>query len=127
MPGPAIGFLQEVLRWWDRWLKNVDNGIDHEPQLNAYIMENVPPDAGHRVRSGQWITQTTPPTPESIAQRWFLGDGQLRTKGFKSAPVMIDSPLSCGLCSGEYMPWYTSGFSPQLAMDQREDDAKSVS
>jgi len=126
MPGPAIGFLQEVLRWWDRWLKNVDNGIDHEPQLNAYIMENVPPDAGHRVRSGQWITQATPPTPESIAQRWFLGDGQLSTRTFDSAPVMIHSPLSCGLCSGEYMPWYTSGFSPQLAMDQREDDAKSI-
>ena len=25
-PGPAIGFLQECLRWWDRWLKGVDTG-----------------------------------------------------------------------------------------------------
>ena len=23
VPGPAIGFLQECLRWWDRWLKGV--------------------------------------------------------------------------------------------------------
>ncbi|MGD8582361.1 MAG: CocE/NonD family hydrolase, partial [Gammaproteobacteria bacterium] len=22
VPGPAIGFLQECLRWWDKWLKN---------------------------------------------------------------------------------------------------------
>ena len=27
-PGPAIGFLQECLRWWDRWLKGEDTGID---------------------------------------------------------------------------------------------------
>ena len=27
-PGPAIGFLQESLRWWDRWLKGTENGID---------------------------------------------------------------------------------------------------
>ena len=27
-PGPAIGFLQECLRWWDHWLKGVADG-DH--------------------------------------------------------------------------------------------------
>ena len=30
-PGPAIGFLQEALRWWDHWLKGVDTGIMDEP------------------------------------------------------------------------------------------------
>ena len=24
VPGPAIGFLQEALRWWDHWLKGMD-------------------------------------------------------------------------------------------------------
>ena len=28
LPGPAIGFLQECVRWWDRWLKGLDTGID---------------------------------------------------------------------------------------------------
>ena len=32
LPGPAIGFLQEAVRWWDRWLKGMDNGIDREPK-----------------------------------------------------------------------------------------------
>src|SRR5204862_523556 len=27
VPGPAIGFLQETLRWWDQWLKGNDTGI----------------------------------------------------------------------------------------------------
>jgi predicted acyl esterase len=25
-PEPRIGFLQEAKRWWDRWLKGIDNG-----------------------------------------------------------------------------------------------------
>jgi predicted acyl esterase len=34
-PGPAIGFLQESIRWWDYWLKGIDNGIMAEPNLRA--------------------------------------------------------------------------------------------
>lgn len=31
VPEPAIGFLQECLRWWDYWLKGVETGIMDEP------------------------------------------------------------------------------------------------
>ncbi|HEY5738795.1 MAG TPA: CocE/NonD family hydrolase, partial [Gammaproteobacteria bacterium] len=31
IPGPAIGYLQEALRWWDHWLKGSDDGIMDEP------------------------------------------------------------------------------------------------
>ena len=31
VPGPAIGFLQEEVRWWDHWLKGIDTGIMDEP------------------------------------------------------------------------------------------------
>ena len=27
VPGPAIGFLQEATRWWDRWLRDRDTGV----------------------------------------------------------------------------------------------------
>ena len=27
-PGPRIGFLQETLRWWDRWLRDMPNGVE---------------------------------------------------------------------------------------------------
>ena len=33
LPGPLIGFLQEILRWWDYWLKGVDTGVMDEPML----------------------------------------------------------------------------------------------
>ena len=35
-PGPAIGFLREALRWWDRWLGDVPNRVEREPGLIAW-------------------------------------------------------------------------------------------
>ncbi len=40
-PGPAIGFLQECLRWWDHWLKGADTGIMDEPMLRAWMQDPV--------------------------------------------------------------------------------------
>ena len=36
-PGPAIGFLQECLRWWDHWLKGQETGIMDEPMLRVWL------------------------------------------------------------------------------------------
>jgi hypothetical protein len=34
-PGPQIGFLQEALRFWDRWMKGGQTGVMGEPILRA--------------------------------------------------------------------------------------------
>lgn len=39
-PGPAIGFLQETLRWWDHHLKDVDNDVMAEPLLRSWISDS---------------------------------------------------------------------------------------
>ncbi|WP_259338545.1 CocE/NonD family hydrolase, partial [Clavibacter phaseoli] len=44
-PGPSIGFLQETLRWWDRWLKGVDTGVEADPALRAFVSDSEPPAA----------------------------------------------------------------------------------
>jgi putative CocE/NonD family hydrolase len=31
LPGPNVDLFPEMLRWWDRWLKDQANGIDREP------------------------------------------------------------------------------------------------
>ncbi len=41
-PGPAIGFLQETLRWWDHWLKDKDTGVMTDPLLRAYVSDSHP-------------------------------------------------------------------------------------
>lgn len=54
-PGPAIGFLQEALRWWDQWLLGRDSGILQEPALRVYIQESAPPRPDYQYRSGRWV------------------------------------------------------------------------
>ncbi len=62
-PAPAIGFLQEAIRWWDRWLKNEPNGIENEPVLTTWMLDSVPPQSGYDERLGRWIADQTWPPP----------------------------------------------------------------
>ena len=126
VPGPAIGFLAEILRWWDRWLKEIDNGIDREPQFHGYLSTLVPPNARHPENPGRWVAQEQWPSPEVNHRRVYFADGQLSDNPLAGDKVSLSSPQSCGLDSGEYMPWYMTGPSSQLALDQRGDDSKSV-
>ena len=36
LPEPAIGFLQDSLRFWDRTLKGIENGMLTEPPVHAW-------------------------------------------------------------------------------------------
>jgi hypothetical protein len=40
MPGPGFDVDAEALRWWDRWLKGIDNGIDREPTFRYYTKQD---------------------------------------------------------------------------------------
>jgi hypothetical protein len=54
LPGPQIGFLQEILRWWDYWLKGIDTGVMDEPMLRAWMTDNVKPATHHDTLPGRW-------------------------------------------------------------------------
>src|SRR5207248_4567495 len=57
LPGPAIGFLQEALRWWDHWLKGIDTGIMAEPMFRVWMQDSVPPEPQYQIRSGRWRSE----------------------------------------------------------------------
>ena len=80
-PGPAIGFLQECLRFWDHCLKAEDNHVLDEPVLRAFMQEWVDPTAGHHTeRPGRWVAEAVwPPADASphvlhLRADWVLGD-----------------------------------------------------
>src|SRR5207237_3583741 len=80
LPGPAIGFLQEALRWWDHWLKGIDTGIMEQPMLRAWTTESVKPAPYHEELPGRWIAEPSWP-PRSVAgHRLFLTDRGLSTE-----------------------------------------------
>ena len=53
LPGPRIGFLQETIRWWDYWLKDIDTGVMDEPQYRVWMQDSAPPETHYQIRNGR--------------------------------------------------------------------------
>ncbi|TPK99691.1 CocE/NonD family hydrolase [Mesorhizobium sp. B2-4-12] len=115
-PQPAIGFLQEALRWWDHWLKGSETGVEADPAYRAYVMDSVRPARWHPERPGRWVAEKQWPSPAIKAH-------SIELIPVGGRPAIVASPQSCGLAGGEYFPFT---FGPELPGDQRLDDALSV-
>ncbi len=125
-PGPAIGFLQEALRWWDHWLKDQDTGIMDEPMLRAFMQENIPAAPSYDECPGRWIAEATWPSPRIAPLTFHLnGDGLSYTAG-DAMELVNASPQTCGMSGGEWCPYGTGGTGPEFPGDQRFDDGASI-
>ncbi|MFP4071769.1 MAG: CocE/NonD family hydrolase [Desulfovibrionales bacterium] len=125
-PGPAIGFLQEALRWWDHWLKGRETGIMDEPMLRAWIQEYVPPSTFYRNRPGRWVGEDCWPSANVRPMHLAMEPGKLLFPGHTPQtlqPLSVHSPLSLGLFAGKWCS-YASG--PDMPHDQREEDGGSL-
>jgi len=119
VPEPRIGFLQEALRWWDRWLKGRETGVEDDPDYTVYLMDGVRPQAWYTERPGRWIDADA---QAAATQVLHLGPGTL---GANPAPfaLPVASPQDTGAASGEYCAIWLG---PEMPDDQRGDDARSV-
>jgi uncharacterized protein len=122
VPGPAAGFLQEALRWWDRWLKDRDDP-ESPPMLRAWMMNSVRPAPLHAERPGRWIAEPSWPPPSVKPHRLHLTTGRLADWPGDPQPVVVCTPQHLGAVGGNWCPF---GLSPDDADDQREDDALSA-
>ena len=124
LPGPAIGYLQEALRWWDHWLKGIDTGIMTEPMLRVWMQDSAPPQPLHVERSGRWVAETAWPSPRIETQDWYL-DAPATLSEIPGARTQLEiqSPQTTGSTGGDWCGFGTEGEAP---MDQRADDGRSM-
>ena len=122
-PGPAIGFLQECLRWWDHWLKDIDTGVMDEPQLRCWIEDSAPPRTYYRERPGRWVAEPSWPSPNIAPRKFFLNPGTLDDKGGSAQLLSINSPMTVGAMAGQWCP---HGLDPDLPGDQRAEAGGSL-
>ena len=124
-PGPAIGFLQEAIRWWDSWLKEQETGIMEEPMLRVWMQESVPPTTDYDYRPGRWVAEPGWPSKNTSQQGFHLGFAWLGPEEEigPSIPVSIQSPLSVGLFAGK---WCSYAAPPDLPHDQRDEDGGAL-
>jgi len=78
-PEAIVDLQRAYLRWFDHWLKGVDNGIAKEPLVSVFVMG-----------SNRWLHGDVYPLPQTRSEKWYLrsrgrantsrGDGWLTTK-----------------------------------------------
>ncbi|WP_330451431.1 MULTISPECIES: CocE/NonD family hydrolase [unclassified Streptomyces] len=129
-PGPAIGYLQEVVRWWDHWLKGIENGVMEGPMIRAWMQESVPPSTSYQERPGRWVGEPGWPSPhiEEVPHplrdhRIVRGDGAPAARPAEERVHTVQSPLSVGQFAGK---WASYNAPPDLPYDQREEDGGSL-
>jgi putative CocE/NonD family hydrolase len=137
VPGPQVGFLQEALRWWDRWLKGIPNGAEDDPAYRAYMIHSEAPDASAKHRAGHWVAETSWPSARVSLQVLALGvgagegclpspdpsRGYLSEEDGEAFEVKLATPQHLGMHTGEFFPM---GLNAEMPGDQAGDDALSV-
>jgi putative CocE/NonD family hydrolase len=134
IPGPAIGFLQEALRWFDHWLKGRDTGITQEPALRVWMQDSVPPTSRYTHRPGRWVAEPSWPSPHLAAVELALSPGRILWDGVTTQdrddaarggaePLTLQSPLTVGLFAGK---WCSYAATPDLPHDQRQEDGGAL-
>ncbi|HEY3849908.1 MAG TPA: CocE/NonD family hydrolase [Steroidobacteraceae bacterium] len=123
IPAPAVGFLQEALRWWDHWLKGRDLGVMSEAPFNFYMMDAIGPQSSHAARAGRWIAEERWPSPNVSVRTFTLNAHGLEERPGERRPLTLRSPQSTGLASGD---WGSFGNPGDVPGDQREDSSGSL-
>ena len=113
VPGPAIGFLQESLRWWDHWLKGIDTGIMEEPMVHSWMQEWIPPAPFAAEWPGRWVGDPSWPSPHVTNSETPLAFPLGSITG--SAAAGADAGAWCGF-----------GAPGDPALDQRAEDGVSL-
>jgi uncharacterized protein len=124
-PGPAIGFLQEMVSWWDRWLKDIDNHVSVDPMLRVWMQDSVPPLTAYEERPGRWVVEPSWPSPRVSAAVRELGRHRIGSRDERVAveELTIESPLTVGQFAGK---WCSYNAPPDLPYDQRDEDGGSL-
>ena len=123
VPGPQIGFLQLAVRWWDRWLKGVQNGAENDPAMRGYMLHSEAPDASAAHRAGNWVAEAEWPSQrESRRAMPLCVNGVLGGDG-GALSVAVNTPQHLGLQTGEFFPM---GLNAEMPGDQAPDDVMSV-
>lgn len=118
-PFAAIDFPGIALRWWDHWLRGIDNGVMDEPPVTLYVQGHQP---------GWRSFDSWPPAKTEL---------RLTTRSTTTLTLADSEPIEATDPIAEYRPdpttgtlsglWglATPGFG--LPLDQHDDDMRVVS
>jgi putative CocE/NonD family hydrolase len=124
VPAPAIGFLQECVRFFAACLDGADNGFFDEPKLTSYMQEAVAPAGSYAERRGRWVADPAWPSPS--VEPWTLRLGAVGLDEEASPPTASRSISSLQTTGVEGGVWDGDGGPADFPLDQRAEDGASL-
>ncbi|WAM12069.1 CocE/NonD family hydrolase [Rhodococcus sp. JS3073] len=113
LPGPWIDLTAEMARWFDRWLRDEQNGIDAEPQVTIFHRRSTAPEPDLRELNGTWRDHIGLPLADTKTLDFDLGTGCVT-----HAVIGDVGTAAWNSCAGS-LPW-------GQPTDQRYDNAASM-
>jgi putative CocE/NonD family hydrolase len=80
-PGPNVDWLHELIRWFDRWLRDVPNGTEGEPAVTWFRREFTPPERFPTRLNGSWQATAAWPAPDAATRSFRLDGGEDAGRG----------------------------------------------
>ena len=120
VPGPNYEWRQKALRWWDYWLKGIDNGILDEPRRMAFMRTGHAPATDLATIPGYWRCDKQWPVDGSTTRRLY----PQTTKQLGDAPSAQGSVESLRYRAGAGMA--AGGWWGEQTGDMAADDAHSL-
>jgi putative CocE/NonD family hydrolase len=123
-----LDYGAEAHRWFDYWLKGIDNGIMNEPSIYYYVMGGAKKDA--------WKTSNQWPLPNQKPTRFYFGEGKTGSvastnDGFlrPEPPAQKDTAdaymVDYSTTSGKYSRWYAVNW-PRNYPNMQVNDQKAL-
>ena len=123
-PGPRIDGRREYLKWFDRWLKNIENGTMDEPPVTVFVRRWQTPSLLCVEEPGEWRGEEAWPPSSVRMTDFFLGsDGRLGAMPQEGNESYEYRP-SVGIAAGRRGLGITAPWG--MPLDQRPDDAYSL-
>ncbi len=129
VPGPAIDFLHECKRWWDKWLKGIETGVEKDPDIRLYLMDYAKPAPHFLERKGRWLGFKDWPSRKIKTKAMYLAGSQPRSiasRARRASAAAVRSPQTAGMKAQEWCPYGQGRIAAEGATDQREDDGGSL-
>ena len=124
-PGPRIDARREYLKWFDHWLKGVDNGVMHEPPVTVFVRGWQMPSLLCLEDAGTWRSEAAWPPERVRSTPMYFGDGGrlADAAGADGSDSFAHRP-SVGVTTGRRGLGSTTPWA--MPIDQRLDEAFSL-
>jgi putative CocE/NonD family hydrolase len=109
-PEAAIDMNAVRLRWYDHWLKGMDNGVEKDAPVRLFVMGAGEPHKtadGHLFVGGRWRDEQEWPLARAVSTPYYYGDGRYRGQNrlIRSRPRIASTrQIQCQLSAEMFPP-----------------------